>query len=679
MPQLSTPWARAAVTFAALVPIVVGATIGAAAYAVDEPTETPELAVVQEPAEVIAKQVPPVEASVPEQPQPLASTNDPTDPTDPTDPVPPTVTVNYPAEPAEAYLGWHGDPIPVTISAVASAPASIDAIVWSLTGAQTGGGTTNDSSVSFTITVDGETTLEYYAVDSEGYSSDPKTVLFKLDQLAPTGSFTSPTTEGVYRAGEPIDVTFTAVDAYMWIAYVEIVATGERFNTGSTITLDEGVHAVRFFVKDVGGHVLTIDRDITVLPAPDLAAPVVTVTPSEAVPASGWYAKAIEVTFTATDPSPIASLEYRSFYAGEWSAWSVLAAPTGATTLEGYVQFFGSGSYRYEVRATDSEGNVSQPLEYLHKVDKEVVPATITGFRSEVVRDEPYPLSFECTDALSGVATCASSHGASGDALATDTLGDHTFTITTTDVAGNTVSKTWTYTVVEDTALPEVEVTSTANGWTSNAAVDVTIEASDAGSGVAQLWVEASGADGLSGRFVEGSSYVFTATTEGVSTVIAYAIDAAGNRSATVTYTVRIDRTLPTVTITKPANRTDSLVATTAFTQGQVVALEFECTDAASGIESCEATGGVTTLSTATVGDHSIDVVAIDAAGNSAMRTLEYTVVAAPAQQPGQQPAKPGTAQGLASTGVEIWVALVFVAGLLAAGVSFLTVSRVRR
>jgi hypothetical protein len=61
--------------------------------------------------------------------------------------------------------------------------------------------------------------------------------------------------------------------------------------------------------------------------------------------------------------------------------------------------------------------------------------------------------SFKCSDP-GGVASCRGGsdtndpQGASGDPLATDTLGQHTFTVKSTDLAGNTTTKTITYFVV---------------------------------------------------------------------------------------------------------------------------------------------------------------------------------------------------------------------------------------
>jgi hypothetical protein len=706
-------WARAAATLAALVPLTLAATVGAA-YATDEPTTEPAPVVEQAPAteqapvveeapaaelapaeQTPAEQTPateptpvveeaPLAEPTPDQPQPegIASTNDPQEPEEPTGP---TGRASYPAPPAGALDGWWGSAVPVTITGTASAPASVAEIVWSLSGAMSDSGTATDRSTIVTIDVEGTTTLEYYIVDSEGFASETETLVFKLDLVAPVLDLRAPAVSGDYYAGQPFEFDFSCIDNFRWICWIEDLDTGDRYEDGSVITLAEGVHRFQLIVKDLAGREATIDREITVLPAPDTAGPVLALSAGKPVPDSGWYREAVMVSVTATDSSVIQSIESRHRVpGGEWSSWSVLAPnQTGKTEITGLMQFFASGEYTYQFRSADVEGNVSELLDYTVRVDKEITPATIAGFRSELAQHENYAPVIECSDATSGTSTCSSSVGPAGTPLPTDTLGDHRFTTTHTDVAGNSVTTTWSYTVVPDTTVPAVTTTSSATGWTAADTVDVMIRATDDVS-VASVWVAATGADGMPVRSVEGNAFLFTASTEGVTTITAYALDAAGNRSADVTVTVRIDRTAPTVTITSPANRVDSLVASSDFTVGQVVDFEFECADAGSGIVSCEATGGATTLPTTTDGDHVIDVVAVDAAGNRGIRTLEYTVIPAPAGEPQENPGTdpkpaPQPVGVLAFTGLEIWAGLALVAALFAAGVAALTASRSRR
>lgn len=664
-------WARAAIAVAALVPITIATTVGAA-YATGEP-ETPETVevaqtAVDETLPVAEALEAPVEASLPE-PEGLASTGDPQDPEGP------TVTLHEPSIPA-GYNGWHHEPFAVQVGATVG-QGSIVSIEWTLSGATTGSGSKGSSPATISITGEGVTTLQVTVTDSAEFVAVEEYTL-RIDSEGPVFSINSPKEGDVYRVGDQITFDFSCTDALSGVnvcAAFPYEEPGRPVVSGETYTLDKvGEWIMYFGGNDNSTNGAQPHVNYTVLPAlePDTTAPVVTVEPSETVPASGWWNKAVEVDFVATDANPIQSFEYRpALAAGGWGPWVTAAAnPSGESEVRASFQFFASGIHTNQFRATDSLGNVSEPIEYVHRVDKEVSGATVSGFPGHFTVGEVYELHYDCADALSGVASCASSNGASGSLLPTDVEGDHSFTLTNTDVAGNSTTTTWNYTVADDTTAPQVNVQSTASGWVSRGDVTVTLRATDDVSGVAQLWVQADGAEPISGRFVDGASFEYTVTAEGETVFTTYAIDAAVNSSAPQHYTVGIDRTAPTIDISKPGNQVASLVATKTFTQGEVVDLAFECADALSGVASCEAVdvaGSV--LPTETLGQHTIDFEAIDEAGNRTTRSLEYTVVA------GNQ----APTFGLASTGVEIWAPLLLIGGLMAAGASFLAVARVRR
>lgn len=667
-------WARAAIAVAALVPITIATTVGAA-YATGEPKvpETVEVAqtAVDETLPVAEVLEAPAEASVDPTPEPenLAPTGDPQDPEGP------TITLQEPSIP-EHHNGWHREPFEVQVGATVG-QGSIVSIDWTLSGATTGSGTKGSSPATIAITGEGVTTLTVTVTDSAEFVTVEEYSL-RIDSEGPVYSITSPAEGDVYRVGDQIEFDFSCTDA---LSGVNVCAAfpydepGRPVVSGETYTLDKvGEWIMYFGASDNAANSSQPAINYTVLPAlePDITAPVVTVEQTEAVPASGWWNKAVEVDFVATDANPIQSFEYRpALAAGGWGPWVVAAAnPSGESVVRASFQFFASGIHTMQIRATDSLGNVSEPIEYVHRVDKEVSAVTVSGFPGHFAVGEVYELHYSCADALSGVASCASSNGPSGTLLPTDE-GEHSFTLTNTDVAGNTTTTTWDYTVGDDTTAPQVSVQSTASGWVSSGDAAVTIRATDALSGVAQLWVQADGADPISGRFVDGASFEYTVTAEGETVFTTYAVDAAGNSSAPQYFAVGIDRTAPTIDISKPANRVNSLVATKTFTQGEVVDLAFECADALSGVASCEAvdvTGSV--LPTETLGQHTLDFEAVDEAGNRTIRSLEYTIVAGNQQAP---------TFGLASTGVEIWAPLLLIGGLMVAGVSFLAVSRPRR
>jgi len=82
-----------------------------------------------------------------------------------------------------------------------------------------------------------------------------------------------------------------------------------------------------------------------------------------------------------------------------------------------------------------------------------------------------------------------------------------------------------------------------------------------------------------------------------------------------------VDRKPPTITIKQPTNALLVL-------QGANMAAQYGCTDAGSGVASCE--GSVPSgapLETATLGEHTLSVGSTDVAGNESSRVVHYTVV----------------------------------------------------
>ena len=208
--------------------------------------------------------------------------------------------------------------------------------------------------------------------------------------------------------------------------------------------------------------------------------------------------------------------------------------------------------------------------------------------------------AFSCEDpgpGASGVATCA----AAGP-VSTATAGPHTFTVNAADNAGNTATKTVNYVVDPDTTRPAITITSPADGhhYAQGATILATFSCADAGgSGVATCAAATPIDTGV-------GTHAFTVN----------ATDNAGNTATkTVNYTVDADTTPPTITITSPVNGHHYPLGTITAT--------YSCADAGgSGVTSCTAAAAIDT----TVGTHAFTVNATDGAGNTATKTVDYTV-----------------------------------------------------
>ena len=158
-----------------------------------------------------------------------------------------------------------------------------------------------------------------------------------------------------------------------------------------------------------------------------------------------------------------------------------------------------------------------------------------------------------------------------------------------------------------------------AAGW-NNSNVTVTLNASDnqGGSGVQNITYSASGAQPVALTTVNGASGSLTISAEGTTTVTFFARDVAGNSGAPQTLTLKIDKTAPAINISSPA---------ATLLLNQAAAANYTCSDGASSVGSCvgsvPAGGGI---DTSAVGLKHFTVTATDMAGNTATRTLDYTV-----------------------------------------------------
>ena len=109
----------------------------------------------------------------------------------------------------------------------------------------------------------------------------------------------------------------------------------------------------------------------------------------------------------------------------------------------------------------------------------------------------------------------------------------------------------------------------------------------------------------------------------GPASVTVTALDNAGNQTVVTNTVTVVDQTKPTITLTTPA---DGAV----YEMGEQVFADYSCADEpnGSGLDSC--VGSVAhgaAVDTASLGDKTFTVTATDKAGNSASKTVSYTVV----------------------------------------------------
>jgi hypothetical protein len=222
---------------------------------------------------------------------------------------------------------------------------------------------------------------------------------------------------------------------------------------------------------------------------------------------------------------------------------------------------------------------------------------------------------YVCLDEVdgSGIAAC-DGDVRPGQPIDTATPGEHSFTVTARDNAGNAASVTHSYTVLERTAptirldVPE-EGAQYPRGQTVEAQYECFDE--DGGSGIA-----ACDGDVPPGQPIDTSTvgeHAFTVTAR----------DKAGNVASVTHHYEVTDVTAPTIRLDAPGDGAE-------YGQGQTVEAQYACfdEDGGSGIAACEGdlpAGEV--IDTSTLGEHIFTVRARDVAGNVSTATATYRVV----------------------------------------------------
>ncbi len=366
--------------------------------------------------------------------------------------------------------------------------------------------------------------------------------------------------------------------------------------------------------------------------APESDAPVVSASLTPTATASGWHNTSTTLNIDASDSAAGVRYIYYSIDKGPSIRSGVSIDNRHSARVS---QVFSTDGFReVDFWAEDWQGNISELKAISFEID---MTGPVIDIQNPTDGDTVYigdevNAYFDCSDLASGIASCEGTV-AYGESLPTDVAGDFEFTVTALDRAGNMSTMTVRYTV-RDSDGPQVTmqpVGANSGGWL-NRGSSVRVFAADA-SRVAYLYWSY---ESQSGDIVRGEAFGEEGTIQfpesGQYLVWAGAIDEHENGEEPVSarFTVDADDPVISVSVPQPAGLLPG-----EYLQGQRLIADFDCTDALSGIEDCDASvANGEQLPTDELGEFEFTVTATDVAGNEVTRVVSYRVVASGASLP---------------------------------------------
>ena len=467
--------------------------------------------------------------------------------------------------------GWYNDQAQVTLSAT-DTPSGVETTYYKLDdGAQ------QTYSAPFNISESGYHTIIYWSVDRAGNTESQRSMLIKVDSVAPSSQASASSTwryDVWYQS--PAQIYINATDSASNIANTYYTIDGGATQTYTAVfnITAGGVHTVSYWSVDQAGNTET-PKSLTV--RVDSAAPTTQIT-TAGTGANGWYRGPVQVGLTATDPEVGVN-------------FTMYRVDNGPTMVYGGTPFTVSGEGQHTVLywSNDKLNHTEAQNSATIRIDS-TLPTVQNSFTGPIGGNGYYkgPVQFTMTaaDNQSGVASIYYRING-GPALvysAPFTIGvdgNHSVDYWSVDVAGN-VSAVGNALVKIDVSAPVTQAagsgTAGTNGW-YRSSVQVSLAAADNLSGVQTTFYKV---DGGTTKTYTG---VFSVTGSGSHTVNFWSVDKATNTEATGSLVVNIDSTQPAVTCSvSPATAVKSSNPVTITVTGHA-------TDTLSGVP---LTGGAT-------------------------------------------------------------------------------------
>lgn len=380
---------------------------------------------------------------------------------------------------------------------------------------------------------------------------------------------------------------------YAW----DVPGVGLLTGPTPTVLLTAGTYTITLTVDD--GRGANTGDTVQVIVEGDTMPPEIGITVAGTTGTNGWYRPPVEVTITATDNCAFREMTY---------SVKLDQNEIKAETTDSRVATFtlaADGVYKIHVSAKDMAGlpATADREIWIDKTPPEIHISGVTDGGRYSLCSAPVP-THTVTDNRSGVCRdeAAKNCGSNGCV----------YTVTAEDCAGNPSEQSVSY-ILEDIVPPvtkaTIDGTPGKNGWYVSP-VTVVLRATDDCSGVKEIHYRI-GENGTE-VITAGDRAILSLEADGEYKIFYWAVDKAGVKEAEQTLVIKIDKTPPVITITGPA---DGAVYTACA--GGAPEPGYTVFDPTSGVES---SSGETT------GEYTYTVTATDFAGNTATKSITYSV-----------------------------------------------------
>lgn len=451
-------------------------------------------------------------------------------------------------------------------------------------------------------------------------------VAYEGDHTAPTLTWgsQSPAANASGWNNTPVDLPFTTADDLSGVASSDPADNPLRFFT-------EGENQTQqVTVTDKAGNSATFTSPIVNI---DLTVPSTGAVFSNTGNISSWSPVAVQVSLSASDAlSGLAN----TFYTVDGGAPQIYSAPFTISD---------NGRHTLNYWSVDAAGNAEAQHSTSVDIDTSApsTQAAVSGASSNGWHQDPAQISLNASDSLSGVAN--SYYTIDGGETQTYTTpfnvsggGSHVVNYWSVDAVGNAESR-HALTINVDASVPSTQLSDTGtagNGGWYRSAVQVSLNSTDAHSGVANTYYSV---DGGAAQTYTGT---FTVSGNAQHNVSYWSVDQLGNTEAARSSAINIDFTGPTT-----QNSVNGPAGNSTYFRG-AVQMSLTAADNLSGVANIyyRIDGGATQVYTGAFtvsgdGTHSVEFWSVDVAGNN---TNSYTsMIKIDATAPVTQAAASGT------------------------------------